>query len=121
MTQACSHTPMIRMPPRQLLENDGWVDTNNDGIREKDTRSLSLSIQYDANNKAYEQIADIVQDQLNSVGFDITFAPVDSAALVQALLGQTFDMVVSGWAALGAESKRRRFLVCDSRSSRQRL
>ncbi len=53
---------------RQLLESAGWVDTNNDGIRERGQTSLVLGLIVVEGNTIHEQLADLVQDQLNSVG-----------------------------------------------------
>jgi len=88
---------------RKLLEEASWLDSNSDGIREKETESLSLTLLVTEGNKVYEQIADLAQDQLNSVGFDITVTPVSSGVLVERLLGQRYDMAVTGWTGVGAD------------------
>jgi peptide/nickel transport system substrate-binding protein len=88
---------------RQLLESAGWVDTNNDGIRERATTALVLGLIVVAGNTIHEQLADLVQDQLNSVGFDITIAPVSAAELATQLLSQRYDMAITGWTELGAD------------------
>ena len=88
---------------RQLLEGAGWIDTNNDGIRERGTTALVLGLIVVTGNTVHEQLADLVQDQLNSVGFDITITPVDPVALAAQLLSQRYDMAITGWAELGAD------------------
>jgi peptide/nickel transport system substrate-binding protein len=88
---------------RQLLESAGWVDTNNDGIRERGQTPLVLGLLVVAGNTIHEQLADLVQDQLNSVGFDITVAPVEASALAAQLLGQRYDMAITGWTELGSD------------------
>lgn len=88
---------------RQLLEDAGWVDTNNDGIRERERTALVLGLLVVSGNTVHEQLADLVQDQLNSVGFDITVTPVDAAAMAGQLLGQRYDMAITGWTQLGAD------------------
>jgi peptide/nickel transport system substrate-binding protein len=88
---------------RQILEDAGWLDTNNDGIRERERTVLVLELLVVQGNTVHEQLADLVQDQLNSVGFDITVTPVDAATLASELLGQRFDMVITGWTGLGAD------------------
>ena len=56
-----------------------------------------------AGNTIHEQLAGLVQDQLNSVGFDITIKPVSAADLATQLLSQRYDMAITGWAELGAD------------------
>jgi peptide/nickel transport system substrate-binding protein len=88
---------------RQLLEGAGWIDTNNDGIRERGTTSLVLGLLVVAGNTVHEQLAGLVEDQLDSVGFGITITPVDAAALATGLLSQRYDMAITGWTELGSD------------------
>ena len=44
-----------------------------------------------------------MQDQLNSIGFDIQFEAIEFGILVEALLGQTYEMVIIGWTGLGTD------------------
>ena len=88
---------------RQILEDAGWLDTNNDGIRERERTALVMGLLFVADNPVHEQVADLVQDQLSSVGFEITATPVDAGTLAAELLGQRYDMAITGWTALGAD------------------
>lgn len=88
---------------RSLLEEDGWIDSNRDGIREKDIRSLRLTLIVPESNAYYLRIAETVQDQLNAVGFDITVVPLADRAYASQLLGQGFDLALGGWSGLGID------------------
>ena len=88
---------------RQMLEDAGWVDGNNDGIREKDGKTLSLSLLTNAGNKTREDLGVLVQDQLNAIGFDISFEAIDFGTMVDRMLGQNYDMVIIGWTGLGSD------------------
>jgi peptide/nickel transport system substrate-binding protein len=88
---------------RQMLESAGWMDSNNDGIREKDGKTLSLTLLTNAGNKTREDLGVLVQDQLNAIGFDIAFEAIDFGTMVDRMLGQTYDMVIIGWTGLGAD------------------
>lgn len=86
-----------------ILEEAGWVDSDGDGVREKDGSTLTLSLKTNAGNTTREDLGALVQDQLNSIGFDIQFEAIEFGTLVGELLGQTFDMVIIGWTGLGTD------------------
>lgn len=88
---------------KQLLEEAGWVDSNGDGVREKDGAELKLVLVTNAGNKVREDLGALVQDQLGQIGFNIDFQAIDFGTLVEQLLGQTYDMVIIGWTGMGAD------------------
>ncbi len=88
---------------RSLLQQDGWIDSNRDGIREKDIRSLRLTLIVPESNPYYQRIAETVQDQLNAVGFDITVSVLSDRAYASRLLGQSFDLALGGWSGIGVD------------------
>lgn len=88
---------------RSILENSGWIDINRDGIREKDIRALRMSLIVPENNPYYMRIAEIVRDQLNSVGFDIRMQALAPSAFTRQLLSQRFDLALSGWTDFGVD------------------
>lgn len=52
---------------KQLLEDAGWVDTDGDGIREKDGQPLEI----DLNTWEQQSVADVAQAQLREIGIDV--------------------------------------------------
>ncbi len=88
---------------KALLEEAGWVDSDGDGIREKDGKTLTLSLVTNAGNQVREDLGVLVQDQLTQVGFEIKFEAIDFGVMVEQMLGQTYDMVIIGWAGLGTD------------------
>jgi len=87
----------------EILDEAGWVDSDGDGVREKDGLPLELTLVTNAGNTTREDLGVLVQDQLNSVGFNINFEAIEFGTLVGQLLGQTFDMVIIGWTGLGTD------------------
>ena len=94
----------------RILEAAGWTDSDADGVREcngcataEAGATLTLSLQTNAGNTVREDLGALVQDQLNSIGFDIQFEAIEFGTLVQELLGQTFEMVIIGWTGLGTD------------------
>ena len=94
----------------RILEAAGWTDSDADGVRECNGCStaeqgvaLTIKLQTNAGNTTREDLGALVQDQLNSIGFDIQFEAIEFGTLVQELLGQTFEMVIIGWTGLGTD------------------
>jgi len=88
---------------QQTLEDAGWVDSDGDGVREKDGQRLELSLLTNSGNTTREDLGVLVKDQLDSVGFLVNFEAIDFGTLVEQLLGQSYDMVIIGWTGLGSE------------------
>jgi len=93
-----------------LLEEAGWTDQDEDGIREchgclhaEEGAPLALNLITNAGNETRESIGVIVQDQLGDLGFDIEFEAMEWNAFVGTLVGQTFDMCVVGWTNMGSD------------------
>lgn len=104
-----AHDPSIqpydydRELAKQLLEEAGWIDSNGDGIREKDGAELKLQLITNAGNKVREDLGALVQDQLAQIGMSVDFQAIDFGTLVDNLLAQTYDMVIIGWTGLGSD------------------
>ncbi|MFN8373854.1 MAG: ABC transporter substrate-binding protein [Anaerolineae bacterium] len=76
----------------QLLEDAGWVDSDGDGVREKDGVRLAFTISYSNILQHFETTALIAQDQLNQIGFDVQLELVEWANyLDQVYFGQAYD------------------------------
>lgn len=86
---------------RELLQEAGWIDGNDDGTREKEGRELRTAILVNVENEQRVRIAEMVSEDLTAVGFDTTLQIVDWPSVLWDQLGQRFDIVVSEWAALG--------------------
>lgn len=76
-----------------LLEADGWVDSDGDGVREKDGVPLAFTLKYSNILQHFETTALVAQDQLNQIGFDVTLELVEWANyLDQVYFGQNYDV-----------------------------
>lgn len=61
-----------------LLDEAGWVDSDGDGIRDKDGVKLSLVYQTSV-NPLRQQIQEIIKKALESIGFEVELKFVDSS------------------------------------------
>lgn len=76
-----------------LLEEAGWVDSDGDGVREKDGVPLAFTLKYSNILQHFETTALVAQDQLNQIGFDVTLELVEWANyLDQVYFGQNYDV-----------------------------
>jgi peptide/nickel transport system substrate-binding protein len=86
-----------------LLEEAGWVDSNGDGIREKDGMEMKLGLLTNAGNTTREDIGVYVQDQLKQVGINVDFQAIDFGTLLEQMDAQTYDMYILGWTNIGSD------------------
>ena len=56
----------------ELLDEAGVTDSDGDGIREKDGRPLAMTLYTTSNNAVRQAVAEIIQQNLGEVGFDIS-------------------------------------------------
>lgn len=86
-----------------LLEEAGWVDTDGDGVREKDGMDLTIRLMTNQGNEVRESIVTIAKDNLDAIGFNIVLEVIEFGTVVESLVGQTFDMAVLGWTNNGSD------------------
>jgi peptide/nickel transport system substrate-binding protein len=80
-----------------LLEEAGWVDSDGDGIREKDGVPLSFTLYTNEGNGRRTQIGTLAQDQLSEIGIQVNFQTIDFNTLLDIMDSQTFDAIILGW------------------------
>lgn len=69
-----------------LLEEAGWVDSDGDGLREKDGESLTINLHTRKGAAAGDiEIAELVQGMLAEVGITVEIIVLDSAAFLSAV------------------------------------
>lgn len=63
-----------------LLDEAGWIDSDGDGVREKDGVKLHVLHQTSV-NAVRQQIQDVIQENLEAVGFEVDLQAVDASIL----------------------------------------
>jgi peptide/nickel transport system substrate-binding protein len=99
---------------RDLLNQAGWVLNQATGIRSKEGVPLKLRLHTNAGNSIREAMATLIQAQLRKVGIQVEVVSVEYTALLEVLLGQTFDMVLISWSHLGVNPDDMRFWSAES-------
>jgi len=87
----------------KLLDEAGWVKDPVDSIRRKDGNKLALNLAVPAGNTTLQDLAVTVQDQLKTIGFEVSVESLEYGTLVQKLVSQQFDMVLITLEGLGAD------------------
>lgn len=78
----------------QLLEDAGWVDTDGDGVRERDGVRAAFTLVYPVSDSLRQGLALAVVDMLTPIGIDVTADGVSWEAIDQR---KHADPVLFGW------------------------
>ena len=82
---------------KQLLEQAGWVDRNNDGIRENaQGQPLTFTI-LSSDDPLRKSVVEVLQSQLRRVGADAQIRVMEFQTMLQAHKGRDFDAVFTNW------------------------
>lgn len=83
---------------RALLDGALWIDSDGDGVRDKNGRRFSFTILTNQGNKMREETATIVQSQLKEVGLEVHIRILEWATLINRHIDRKdFEAVVMGW------------------------
>ena len=88
-----------------LLDEDGWSDTNDDGILDKPnddgesvTLAMDLYVYEEPDNDVRLETANYIKDTLEDYGFSITIVTVSYAQAAQKLSAGAFDLCLASYA-----------------------
>lgn len=79
----------------ELLDEAGWIDSDGDGIREKDGENLTLV--YPASPVYEAPYMELVSAYLNDVGFEVELTTMDDAAIFEFAVTGDHNLVGMGW------------------------
>ncbi len=84
---------------KQLLKEAGWVDTDGDGILDKDGNKFEFTIRTNMGNKLREKTATIIQWRLRNVGIKVEIEVIEWSAFINEFIDKRrFEAVMLGWA-----------------------
>ncbi len=79
----------------RLLDESGWVDTNGDGIREKNGEKLTID--WPDNPAWSEAFNELLSGYLANAGFDVQYRSMDDGAAYEELLAGNYSLVYMYW------------------------
>ncbi|MCL6087724.1 MAG: ABC transporter substrate-binding protein [Actinobacteria bacterium] len=81
---------------KELIKQAGWVDTNNDGIVEKNGKDLE-AVYYSDSETEYKQLSEVLQQQLANVGIKLVVNLVDAPTHQGAAKEGKHDIILMHW------------------------
>jgi len=84
---------------KALLDEAGWVDSNNDGIRDKDGTPFKFEWIYPSGSPEYDQLATVYKEELTKAGIEVTLRPLEWASFTDSVDKRSFDACSMAWAS----------------------
>lgn len=99
LTDTARFRPLRADPARAraILEEKGWRDTDNDGIREKDGKPFRFTLQTNTPNQRRADQAQIIQRQLRAVGVDVQIRTYEFGTHMQRQMAKEYEAVMGSW------------------------
>ncbi|MGA2914623.1 MAG: peptide-binding protein [Sedimentisphaerales bacterium] len=81
----------------QLLDEAGWIDSDGDGVRDKNGVPFKFKFSYSADYVLYQNIAAVLKDSAAKLGIEVIPDPVEWSILISRLPEHKFDAMIMGW------------------------
>lgn len=81
----------------KLLDEAGWVDSNDDGIRDKDGVEFNFSFMLPASSVNAGKMATLMKEDFSRAGIGLSIRKVEWSAFVKELRSQEFDACTLVW------------------------
>jgi peptide/nickel transport system substrate-binding protein len=83
-----------------LLDEAGWADSNNDGVRDKvvDGRRIDFEFTVLCTNAPLRiDICDLLKESLQQIGIQVNVKPLEFAAVIDKMTNKDFQAAFGGW------------------------
>jgi peptide/nickel transport system substrate-binding protein len=92
--------PVIQYNPtegQRILASAGWLDTNGDGILDKDGKPLRLEMLITGGNSPSTPFAQLFQAELKKIGVQLDVTTLDPSAFIQRILAGNYGCAYLSW------------------------
>jgi peptide/nickel transport system substrate-binding protein len=83
---------------RDLLAEAGWVDTDNDGLLDKDGLRMVLDLPIPPGNAVVKDRVELFQKSLKTVGIQLNINYLEWASFIEKVRSKDFDLCTLSWA-----------------------
>src|SRR5581483_1084613 len=94
------NVPVIEFDPltaKRELNAIGWLDTDHDGVLDKDHKPLKIELLVTSGNSASLPFAQLLESELKKIGVVLTISQMDGTAMLQRILAGNFDSAYLAW------------------------
>jgi peptide/nickel transport system substrate-binding protein len=77
-----------------LLAKAGWIDSDRDGVLDRDGKSLSVSLCFNSFDPQYKTVAEIVQAQLKTIGIEVKLQMMELGAHISTMRSGDYDLAL---------------------------
>ncbi|MFA5422643.1 MAG: peptide-binding protein [Phycisphaerae bacterium] len=81
----------------ELLDEAGWVDTDGDGVRDKDGTAFRFKFLYSNDSVFYQRLAKLFKDEAAKVGIEVIPDPYEWSVVIGKITDRDFESMVMGW------------------------
>jgi peptide/nickel transport system substrate-binding protein len=82
---------------KKLLDEAGWIDSDNDGIRDKDGVKFEFEFLITGGNSVAKQLTQLLQEQCAKVGIQLKIRMLEGATFFDKVENGEFDACAIGW------------------------
>ena len=82
---------------KQLLKEEGWIDSDNDGVIDKNGIKFSFTLNIPSGNPRREFASTIVKNNLKEVGIDVNVSQLEPNVFFENLFGKKFNSWMASW------------------------
>ena len=80
-----------------LLDEAGWVDSNGDGLRDKDGVTMRFDILLPNDSPEGERITTLYREELSRAGIEMNIRQMEWASLTERVQSRNFQAYLMGW------------------------
>lgn len=90
--------PFDPIQAKKILAEEGWTDSDRDGILDKDGKPFKFNLSYYVMNSTTKSIVEYIQTALKEVGIEVNLNGLDLADISKQFDDKQFDSYVLAWA-----------------------
>jgi len=97
VNQTLKPFPFDPQKAKEVLSNEGWNDSNMNGIVDKNGVEFSFTLNIPGGNPLRNFTSTMIKDNLKAIGIDVTIESVEPQVFWGSVFSKKFDAWIAGW------------------------